>query len=292
MRIKPKEILVGGQAVWEGVMMRSPQGIALAVRQSTGDIQVQKISYSPLSKRYPLFRWPFFRGMGALWEALILGVRALNISLSLANKEEDRLTPAQMALSFALAIGMVVGVFFLLPLFISRLLIPVLTSQWVLIVEGCLRFLFFFLYLALIRLIPEVRRILLQYHGAEHKAVHAFEHGEPLTVEAASKYTTLHPRCSTSFLLVVLIVSFVLFAFLDFSQWYWRLLSRILLLPFIAGFSFELIRLVVFYPRNWISKAIVLPGLLTQKLTTAEPTPEQIEVALRALQSSLEPCDV
>jgi uncharacterized protein YqhQ len=291
MRTKPKEILVGGQAVWEGVMMRSPNGIALAVRQPTGKIQVQKIPYSALSKRYPLFRWFFFRGMGALWESLVLGVRALNISLSLANKEEDRLTPAQMVLSFALAIGMVVGLFFLLPLFLSRLLLPVLTSQWVLIVEGFLRFLFFFLYLTLIRLIPDVRRILLQYHGAEHKAVHAFEHGDPLTVESASKYNTLHPRCSTSFLLVVLIVSFILFAFLDFSQWYWRLLSRILLLPFIAGFSFELIRFFVFYPRNWISKAIVLPGLWTQKLTTAEPTPDQIEVALRALQTSLETSD-
>jgi len=286
-----KEVLVGGQAVWQGVMMRSPFGTALAVRTSEGLIHVEKIQYRPLAKRYKIFRWPFFRGIGALWESLVIGIKALNLSLNLSGSEEEKVSPMGIAFSFVLALGLVVILFFVVPYFLSRLFVSLLSSQFVLILEGLLRFLIFFGYLALMSLIPDVKKILFRYHGAEHKVVHAYENGEELEVDNALKYSTLHPRCSTSFLLVVLIVSFVVFAFLDFNNYFVRLFSRIFLLPVVAGISYELIRFFALYPKNILSKIVVWPGLLTQRLTTSEPDRLQLEVAIAALKSSLEKQD-
>lgn len=271
--------------------MRSPAGIAVAVRKPDGSIETRELAYPSLTRRYRIFRLPFFRGIGALWESLILGIRSLNLSLSLGGVEGEKLTPLQMVFSFALALGIVVILFFLVPLFLSRLFSLVLAPAWLIVVEGLLRFLIFFLYLWVISLVPEVRRIMFQYHGAEHKVVHAFEQGEDLTVENALKYSTLHPRCSTSFLVVVLMVSFIIFAFLDFPNTLWRILSRIILLPFIAGISYELIRLFTLHPGNLIARALIWPGLITQKMTTAEPTKQQIEVAIAALKGSLKKPD-
>ncbi|MCR4428762.1 MAG: DUF1385 domain-containing protein [Caldiserica bacterium] len=267
--------------------MRSPSGTALAVRNDSGEILTARISYVPLSSRYPIFRLPFFRGVGALWESLVVGIKALNLSLNLASKEEERLSPGGMVLSMVFALGLVVILFFVLPYLLSRLFSSLLSREWVLIVEGVLRFLIFFAYLGLMSLIPEVRDVLFRYHGAEHKVVHAFEKGEVLQPDVALKYSRLHPRCSTSFLLVVLIVSFILFIFLDFNNYFLRLFSRIFLLPVVAGVSYELIRLFALYPNNFLSKIIILPGLLTQKLTTCEPGREQVEVAIKALEASI-----
>lgn len=291
MKAKIQEILVGGQAVWEGVMMRSPAGIALAVRKADGGIETRELTYSPLARRHRIFRLPFFRGIGALWESFILGIRSLNLSLSLGGVEGEKLTPVQTAFSFALALGIVVILFFLVPFFLSRLFSLFLAPSWLIVLEGFLRFLIFFLYLWAISLVPEVRRVLFQYHGAEHKVVHAFEQGEDLTVENAVKYSTLHPRCSTSFLVVVLLISFIVFAFLDFPNLLWRISSRIFLLPFIAGLSYELIRFFTLHPHNPVARALIWPGLLTQKMTTAEPTTQQIEVAIAALKRSLKRAD-
>ncbi|MGB9553788.1 MAG: DUF1385 domain-containing protein, partial [bacterium] len=245
-----------------------------------------KIYYKPLAQRYWIFRLPFFRGIGALWESLVIGIRALNLSLNLSSKEEQ-LSPSGIIVSLILALGLVVLLFFVLPYFLSRLFVPLLAPNLVLIVEGVLRFLIFFAYLALMSLLPEVRNILFRYHGAEHKVVHAYENGEKLKPETVLKYSRLHPRCSTSFLLVVLIVSFVVFIFLDFPNYFLRLFSRILLLPVVAGISYELIRFFALHPNNFFSKIIIWPGLLTQKLTTCEPDKEQIEVAIEALKESL-----
>jgi len=282
-----KEVLVGGQAVWQGVMMRSPSGTALAVRNDSGEILTGKISYSPLASRYRIFRLPFVRGVGALWESLVIGIKALNLSMNLSSSEEEKLSPSGIIISLVLALGLVVLLFFVLPYFLSRLFTPILAPGLVLVVEGLLRFLIFFGYLALMSFIPDVRNVLFRYHGAEHKVVHAYENGEKLEPEIALKYSRLHPRCSTSFLLVVLIVSFIVFIFLDFDNYFLRLISRIILLPIVAGISYELIRLFALNPDNFLSKIIIWPGLLTQKLTTCEPGKEQVEVAIVALKMSL-----
>ncbi|MCX5971579.1 MAG: DUF1385 domain-containing protein [Coprothermobacterota bacterium] len=284
---KAPQILVGGQAVWEGVLMRSPKGSAMAVRQPSGTVFVQSLSFSSLADAAPLFRWPILRGIAALWDSLALGLKALNLSLALGSKPEEKLSKGQAVFSLALALGLVVLLFFVAPFFLSRLLSFWLPPRLLAVVEGFLRLGIFFAYLWFLSLIPEVKRVLYQYHGAEHKVVHTFEHGEPLTVENARKFSPLHPRCSTSFLLVVLIVSFVLFVFLDFPSTWWRFASRILFLPLIAGFSFELIRLFTLYPRSFFARVVVYPGLATQKLTTAEPSSAQLEVAIAALQASL-----
>lgn len=272
--------------------MRSPSGTALAVRNESGEILTARISYAPLTSRFPIFRLPFIRGVGALWESLVIGIKALNLSLNMASKEEERLSPAGMVLSMFFALGLVVLLFFVVPYFLSRLFSSFLSREWVLVIEGIMRFLIFFGYLGLMSFIPEVREVLFRYHGAEHKVVHAFERGEALEPEIALKYSRLHPRCSTSFLLVVLIVSFVLFIFLDFQNYFLRLFSRIFLLPIVAGISYELIRLFALYPHNFLSKIIILPGLLTQKLTTCEPGKEQVEVAIKALEASINPGNV
>ncbi|MEI6509322.1 MAG: DUF1385 domain-containing protein [bacterium] len=281
------QILVGGQAVWEGVMMRSPQGTAMAVRQPSGTVLVQNLSFPSLANVAPVFRWPILRGIAALWDSLVLGIKVLNLSLALGSKPEEKLSKGQAAFSLALALGLVVLLFFVAPFFLSRMLSAWLSPRLLAVVEGVLRLGIFFAYLWLISLIPEVKRVLYQYHGAEHKVVHTFEHGEPLTVENARRFSTLHPRCSTSFLLVVLIVSFVLFVFLDFPNSWARFASRILFLPLIAGFSYELIRLFTLYPHSIFTRVVIAPGLATQKLTTAEPSSAQLEVAIAALKASL-----
>jgi len=266
--------------------MRSPSGTALAVRTDSGEIHTERIYYLPLAQRYKIFRLPFFRGIGALWESLVIGIKALNLSLNLSSKEEQ-LSPSGITVSLILALGLVVLLFFVLPYFLSRLFAPLLSPNLVLIVEGILRFLIFFAYLGLMSLMPEIKDILFRYHGAEHKVVHAYENGEELKPEIALKYSRLHPRCSTSFLLVVLIVSFVVFIFLDFPNYFLRLISRILLLPVVAGISYELIRFFALNPNNFLSKIVIWPGLLTQKITTCEPNKEQVEVAIEALKKSL-----
>jgi uncharacterized protein YqhQ len=286
-RLQVPEILVGGQAVWEGVMMRSPYSTALAVRQASGGIEVRAWHDQPISSRYRFLRLPILRGMAALWDSLVLGMKALNLSLQLDASQGEKVSRGQTALSLILALALVVLLFFVFPFFLSRFLVSWISPRLVTVVEGVLRLMIFFGYLWGVSLIPEVKQVLFQYHGAEHKVVHAFEHGEPLTAENAQKYPTMHPRCSTSFLIVVLIISFVFFVFLDFYSWQLRLLSRLFFLPLIAGISFELIRLFALYPNHILTRIVVYPGLMTQKLTTAEPTTAQLDVAIAALQASL-----
>ncbi|MGB9813969.1 MAG: DUF1385 domain-containing protein [Thermovenabulum sp.] len=281
--MKPVKPSIGGQAVIEGVMMRGPQYTAIAVRKGK-DIVVKREENQSLQNRYPFLRLPVIRGVLALFEMLVIGISALSYSASIAEEEEYKLTPKDIAFSIIIAVGFAIALFIVLPTFLIRFFEnnvknPILLN----LIEGIIRIIIFFLYIFSISIMKDIRRF-FEYHGAEHMAVHCYENGDPLTVENAKKYKTLHPRCGTSFLLIVMIVSILLFSFLGWPGILLRILSRIILLPLVAGISYELIR---FTGRSdsKIAKIISAPGMWLQLLTTRKPDDSQIEVALEALKS-------
>jgi len=274
---------LGGQAVIEGVMMRGQSWAATAVRRDDGNIvtTVQRLWTPPAHLGF--LRWPVVRGAVALVYSLSLGLRALNFSAGQFGGDEGQLTAKEVAATFLLAALLGVGLFIVLPTALMRWLgkgsNPVLLSLG----EGLLRLAIFFLYVVSITFVKDVRRI-FEYHGAEHKVVHAFEQqGLPLEAADVSGFSTLHPRCGTSFLLYVMVVSILLFAFLGWPSIYWRILSRLLLLPLVAGISYEWLRLAG-RSKSVLLRLLAGPGLWLQKLTTREPDEDQIEVALAALR--------
>ena len=278
----------GGQAVIEGVMMRGKTRAAVAVRAPSGEIVVHEEPLTAAVYRARWAKWPFFRGLSALWDALVLGTRALLWSADIAVAEDEAERGSAFSgpvawgtLAFSLAFA--IGLFFLLPSFIARLL-----ERWVhsallsSLVEGFIRMVFFLLYLWVIGLSKEVQRV-FAYHGAEHKTINAFEAGAPLTPESVTQYSKEHVRCGTSFLLFVLLVSILVFAPFNFDNVILRLLSRVLLIPVIAMIAYELIRLSAARPHHRLLRWLIVPGLLLQRLTTREPTPDMLEVAIAAL---------
>ncbi|HHV56460.1 MAG TPA: DUF1385 domain-containing protein [Firmicutes bacterium] len=273
---------VGGQAVIEGVMMRGRRFVATAVRRESGEIVVQVKEPWSAGRRFPCLRWPLVRGAVALIDSLVVGLEALTFSANQFGAEEEKLTPRDLVLTLVTALGLGVGLFILLPTVLMRWLggggNPLLLNLG----EGVLRMAIFFLYILSITRLKDIRRI-FEYHGAEHKVVHAYEHGRPLTVEEARPFSTLHPRCGTSFLLYVMVVSIILFSFLGWPALWLRVLSRLLLLPAVAGLSYELLRLAG-RSNSPLVRAFSWPGLLLQRLTTREPDGAQLEVALRALE--------
>jgi len=283
---------IGGQAVLEGVMMRSPSSWAVAVRKQNGEIaQVVKHIASPMA-RNRLFRLPVIRGVIALGESLAIGFRALAISANYAAQEEDddgevttEITRGQIIFSFTIAIGFALMLFKVGPALITNWL-PIETTGTFVVVEGIVRVTIFILYLALVSLLPDLKRV-FQYHAAEHKAINALEAGEELTPENVQRYSLIHPRCGTAFLLWVMVIGIFVFAFVGQPAWYWLITSRILLLPVIAGIAYELIRFAGRHSDNRILMALLAPGLWLQRLTTREPTLDQIEVSIRALQEVL-----
>jgi uncharacterized protein YqhQ len=287
---------VGGQAVLEGVMMRGPSNWAVAVRKPDGDIaQVNQSIRSPMA-RHPVFRLPVIRGVIALGESLAIGFRALAISASYQAQaegkegEEDEavtteLTRAQLIFAFAIAIGFAVLLFKVSPALLTNW-IGIKRTGWFVIVEGLIRVTIFVLYLALISLIPDLRRV-FQYHAAEHKAINAYEAGEELEPVTVQRQSLIHPRCGTAFLLWVMVIAIFVFAFFGRPAWYWLIATRILLLPFIAGIAYELIRFAGKHSRNRILMTLLAPGLWLQRLTTREPTLDQLEVSIRALKEVL-----
>ncbi len=287
-----QEHKIGGQAVIEGVMMRAPRVMTVAVRRPSGEIVVKADQLNLLSDRFRFLKLPFFRGTVSLFGTLILGIQALNYSAQQALEEDEgEVGPWAMAGTVAAAFGLAVFLFLLLPLWVTRVLegqYEWVEGRWAFnLVDGVLRLVVFFLYLAAITLVKDVRRI-FQYHGAEHKTIYAMEAGDELTVDSARKYSSLHPRCGTSFLLIVMILSIMVFAQIPQAWPFWvKALSRVVLLPFIAGASYELMKLGDKY-RDWKTfRVLLLPGLLLQRLTTREPTDDQIEVALVALKEAL-----
>jgi uncharacterized protein YqhQ len=287
---------VGGQAVLEGVMMRGPSNWAVAVRKPDGDIaEVHQKIKSPMA-RHLIFRLPVIRGVIALGESLAIGFRALAISANYAAVAEAKegeeteevateLTRAQLIFAFAIAIGFAVLLFKVSPALITDW-IGIKRTGWFVIVEGGIRVTIFILYLSLISLFPDLRRV-FQYHAAEHKAINAYEAGEELKPEIVQRFSQIHPRCGTAFLLWVMVIAIFVFAFFGRPHWYWLIATRILLLPVIAGLAYELIRFAGKHQKNRILMALLAPGMWLQRLTTREPSLDQIEVSIRALKEVL-----
>jgi uncharacterized protein YqhQ len=283
---------IGGQAVLEGVMMRSPSNWALAVRKPDGEIaEVIRPIRSPMA-RHRFFRLPVIRGVVALGESLAIGFRALAISANYAAQEEGEdgevsteLSRGAMIFAFAIAIGFAVMLFKVTPALLTSWL-PIETTGVFVVVEGLIRVTIFILYLSLISLLPDLRRV-FQYHGAEHKAINALEAGAELTPERVQRFSLIHPRCGTAFLLWVMVIAIFVFAFVGQPVWYWLIASRILLLPVIAGIAYELIRFAGKRSDNRLLMTLLAPGLWLQRLTTREPTLDQIEVSIRALKEVL-----
>ena len=287
---------VGGQAVLEGVMMRGASNWAVAVRKPDGDIaEVHQPIKSPMA-RHLIFRLPVIRGVIALGESLAIGFRALAISANYAAVAEAKegeeseevateLTRAQLIFAFAIAIGFAVLLFKVSPALITDW-IGIKRTGWFVIVEGGIRVTIFILYLSLISLFPDLRRV-FQYHAAEHKAINAYEAGEELKPEIVQRFSQIHPRCGTAFLLWVMVIAIFVFAFFGRPHWYWLIATRILLLPVIAGLAYELIRFAGKHQNNRILMALLAPGMWLQRLTTREPSLDQIEVSIRALKEVL-----
>jgi uncharacterized protein YqhQ len=283
---------VGGQAVLEGVMMRGPSNWAVAVRKPDGDIaQVHQPIKSPMARHF-VWRLPVIRGVVALGESLAIGFRALAISANYAAQQEGEdgeevateLTRAQLIFAFAIAIGFAILLFKVSPALITDWI--GIEAGWFVIVEGLIRVTIFVLYLTLISLFPDLRRV-FQYHAAEHKAINAYEAGEELEPETVQRHSLIHPRCGTAFLLWVMVIAIFVFAFFGRPHWYWLIATRILLLPVIAGLAYELIRFAGKHQRNRILMTLLAPGLWLQRLTTRQPSLDQIEVSIRALKDVL-----
>lgn len=275
---------VGGQAVIEGVMMRYRDRLAVAVRRPDSEIFVHKEKLLSAGQRWPVLRLPVLRGMVAFVEALVLGTRALTISANQAFEEdEEELTTWQLSLTIMVALFLGVFLFFFLPTVVVRLLSGETLARplYLNLFEGVIRISIFLSYILIISRMKDIQRV-FQYHGAEHKAIFCYEAGDPLTVANARKYQALHPRCGTSFLLLVMAVSILLFSFFGWPGLWQRLLIRLTLLPLIAGISYEVIQLAGRYRAFCYLTA---PGLWLQRLTTNEPDDSQLEVALHALQS-------
>jgi len=281
----------GGQAVIEGVMIRGRNHFSLAVRRQDGTIYRQQ---EPLNSMFtgPVRRIPLLRGILVLVESLSLGVKALRRSASVAMQEEqgeeqEELPGWAMAGTLAVSLLFGIGLFFLLPLFIVKLMDPFISSDLASnVIEGAIRLAILVGYIKLIGLSADIKRV-FAYHGAEHMAVHTYEAGLPLVVENVRKFRTPHPRCGTAFLLTVVLVSIVVFAFLQRPPIEWRIISRIALVPVIAAFSYEIIRFSGAHQEAWFGRLLSQPGLLLQRLTTRQPDDSQIEVAICAMEAAI-----
>jgi uncharacterized protein YqhQ len=284
---------VGGQAVLEGVMMRGPRNWAVAVRKPDGEIAQVARSIDPLMARHWTLRLPIVRGVVALGESLAIGFRALSISANYAAQEEDQgeeeaaeIGRWAIAFAFLVAIGFALMIFKVGPALLADLL-PISNGGWFVLVEGAIRVTVFVAYLTVLSFIPSLRRV-FQYHAAEHKAINAYEAGDELTPENAQRHSLIHPRCGTAFLLWVMVVSVFVYALLGRPVWYWLIVSRIVLLPVIAGIAYELIRFAGRHQGNRILMTLLAPGLWLQRLTTREPSLDQLEVSIKALKEVLD----
>ena len=274
-------------------MMRGPRNWAVAVRKPDGEIAQVARSVDPLMARHWLLRLPVVRGVIALGESLSIGFRALSVSANYAAQEaaEGDEEPAEigrwaLAFAFLVAIGFALMMFKVGPALLTDLL-PISSGGWFVIVEGAIRVTVFVVYLSVISLLPDLRRV-FQYHAAEHKVINAYEAGEELTPEVTQRYSLIHPRCGTAFLLWVMVIGVFVFALFGRPAWYWLIVTRIALLPVIAGIAYELIRFAGKHAENRVLMTLLAPGLWLQRLTTREPTLEQLEVSIRALRAVLE----
>jgi uncharacterized protein YqhQ len=314
----PDLINVGGQAVLEGVMMRAPRNMTVAVRVPSGEIVVKKDPLKLMADRYPFLKWPVLRGTVTLFSSLGLGMKALSFSANCQVEAEEKskkeatgpdaakcgpdskdakaekpLSDLAMGATMALSIVLGLGLFFYLPLLLTQLMkdvLPITQASSIAfnLVDGVIRIAIFIAYIFAISRMKDIRRV-FEYHGAEHKTIYAYESGEEVTVANARKYSTLHPRCGTSFLLIVMVLSILVFSLIPkASPFYIKAASRLVLIPVIAGLSYEFIKFSAKKRGSRIMAALIAPGLWLQKLTTREPDDEQIEVAVRALMEAVQ----
>ncbi len=278
----------GGQAVIEGVMMRGPEGMAIAVRRPDKQIVVEKRQVRAWARRYKFLGWPLLRGVVAFIESLVIGMSALNFSAGLfAEGEGEDLGAKELALTILVALGLTFLLFVAFPAFVASSLKTRIANTVLLnLVEGFLKIGLFVLYIVFISRLQDIKMV-FQYHGAEHKTIHAHEAGLPLTVENIRPFSTIHPRCGTSFLLLVFFVSIFIFSFFGRPSFWLRIGIHLAIFPLVAGVSYELIKLAGKPQGGWgqkIVKIITAPGMWLQHLTTREPSAEQIQVAVEALE--------
>lgn len=283
---------VGGQAVIEGVMMRGKTHVAVAVRQPDGEISVDVRPVNSISDRYPILKKPFLRGVVSLIESLVMGMKALAYSAQVSGDEDEKLDSKEMALTIAVSAGLAILLFIVIPTWSMRFLTGITQDHMALnLAEGVLRMAIFLAYIAAISSMNDIQRV-FQYHGAEHKTIYTYEAGLPLKVENVRPFSTLHPRCGTNFLMIVMLISMFIFTFLGWPSLLERIASRIILMPVIAGVSYELIRYAGAHTDNPLVRIAITPGLLLQKLTTRQPDDSQIEVAIASLKAVVPPEDL
>ncbi|HGJ65518.1 TPA: DUF1385 domain-containing protein [bacterium] len=281
---------VGGQAVIEGVMMRAPKSLVVAVRKPDQGIEILRQEVVPLKERFSLFKLPILRGLAVLVESLIWGVKALTYSANIAVEAEEGKSSKGMsnfaiAITFLISLVLGIGLFVILPERLANLV----SDKGILfnIADGIIRLLVFFLYVVLISQSKQIARV-FQYHGAEHKSIHTYEAGEELTEENAMKYSPVHPRCGTAFLMTVMVLSIIVFSLFGKPESVLiRIGTRLVFIPIIAGVSYEIIKFASKRQNNFFVKLMVLPGLWLQRLTTKEPSVDQVEVAIRSLKEVL-----
>jgi len=279
---------IGGQAVIEGVMMRSRNFWALSVRRPDKTISTNIYSAQPISNKHKFLGWPFIRGTVSLVESMGIGFKALSLSVNESTEEDIKFSKKEMTISILIAVIFTVGIFFVAPTLISRSFQAYVSNSFLFnLIEGFIRIIFFLIYIFLVSLLKDIRR-LFQYHGAEHKTIAAFENNEELIPEKVRKYSTLHMRCGTNFLLIVMVVAIFVFAILGKPPIYWRIISRIVLIPVIAGISYELIKIAGRFSNNKFVHILFYPGLLHQKITTRQPDDMQVEVAIESFKKVLE----
>jgi uncharacterized protein YqhQ len=291
---KNVDMLIGGQAVIEGVMMRSLTGYSVAVRQPDGGVSIRKDKLTSVTQKYPFLKIPVLRGSVVLIQSLILGMRALNYSASVASageEGEEEMSNWAIAGSMGLALVLGIGLFILAPLGLTNLirhyLLPEMGNFAYNAIDGVIRAIFFFVYVWSISLMDDIKRV-FQYHGAEHKTVYTFEANEDLTVENARVKSTLHPRCGTSFLMFVMAISILVFSLVPATAPFAvKFGARVVLIPLIAGLAYEIIRFSARHLSNPVCKVLIRPGMWLQRITTKEPDDKQLEIAIIALKEAL-----
>jgi uncharacterized protein YqhQ len=290
--VAKRDAPVGGQAVLEGVMMRGISVWAVAVRNPAGQIEIRSESLVPWAKRHRLWRLPVLRGVVALGESMKIGFRALSISANAQLEEDEDGEPEEIGgwvwgLTIALSIALAIGLFFVVPVGLTSLIKDKLGSPFLFwLVEGVLRTAIFIGYIVAISRLSDLRRV-FEYHGAEHKTISCYEAEDELIPSRAKLYSRLHPRCGTSFLLIVMVLAIFVFAPIGLPAWYWLVASRILGIPLIAGLSYEVIKWAGKNRRKRWVRAVMWPGLMLQNLTTREPDEAQLAVAIAALEKVL-----
>lgn len=292
-----EETLIGGQAVMEGVMMRAPHSYCVAVRKPDGQLVTEEAALPKVSDKYPIFKIPVLRGLGTLGQAMSIGIRALRFSANAALEEDQKKSGKKsseisswlMTLNLLVSVGFFIFLYKFIPLYLASQLeksFPQLHGRIMFnLTDGVIRIVIFIGFLYLISRMRDIRRV-FEYHGAEHKVVFNFESGKPVTVENAQTFTTFHPRCGTSFLMVVMVVSIAAYALLPFDNFAGKFLGRLALLPVVAGISYEMIRFAA-KRRGGLMATLTAPGLWLQRITTKNPSDDQTAVAIHALDGAM-----